>query len=99
MTIREHLTKKIRLYSGVAVLFWLVYGASIVLGHPADNPILTGVAFVGFGAAIVCVMFFVRCPRCSGKLGAHGLIQPFGWAGMRSANFCPFCGVRLDDEV
>ena len=100
MTIREHLTNKIRLFFGVAMLFWLLFAGSIVLDNVVPSSILSTIAFCGFGASVLCVIFLVRCPRCEGKLGAHGLVQPFGrWPGLQQPKFCPFCGVRLDDQV
>ena len=87
MTIREHLTNKIRLFFGVAMLFWLLFAGSIVLDNVVPSWILSTIAFCGFGASVLCVIFLVRCPRCEGKLGAHGLVQPFGFDG-------PVCSSR-----
>jgi ribosomal protein S27AE len=40
----------------------------------------------------------VKCPRCGGRFGAlAGSLVARGFLS-RAVNFCPYCGVNLDDS-
>jgi len=61
------------------------------------------VAFAVFISGVVLLMS-VKCPKCSVRLGqaASGAAYGYrGWVrrGRRKVNFCPFCGVSLDEPV
>src|SRR5690348_6962451 len=98
MTIRDYITKRVRLFMVIAVASWLLFGASVMLGKQQSFPALTLVGFAGFAGAILGTIFFVRCPRCHTMLGQFGMAYSFRW-GRRRANFCPFCGANFDERL
>jgi hypothetical protein len=55
--------------------------------------VICGIAFL---AGVLTLAFGVRCPKCGmplGELAFRIATTLFG----RKANFCPYCGVSLDD--
>jgi hypothetical protein len=56
------------------------------------------VGFVMFGGAILALQWIVRCPKCKARLG-RTIAMPvaFGWGSGPKVNFCPYCGVSLDE--
>jgi hypothetical protein len=78
----------------VAVASWLLFIASGVFARFLHYPALTIIGFAGFAGAILGLVFLVRCPRCGGILGGF----PLSFGKMR-VNFCPYCGVSLDEQL
>lgn len=97
MTIREHLAKKTRLFLGAALACWAFTAGGAFLGTQDTAVFLIG--FVGFTAAILAMIFLVKCPRCGAKLGQSGFAFIASRPGAGRPNFCPFCGVRLDERL
>jgi hypothetical protein len=58
------------------------------------------VGVVVFGGAILALQRFVRCPKCKARLG-QTIAMPvaFSWGSGPKVNFCPFCGVNLDEPL
>jgi hypothetical protein len=92
MTIREILKKKLLVARIVAFGFWLLFAASFFLPHGSKYAPLAFIPFVGFGASVLYVIFFVTCPKCGARLG-----QVMSSTG--KTNFCPGCGTSLDSRV
>ena len=94
MSIREAIAKKMRTAMVLGFCCWLGLGALLVSGR-TEFGALHVLAFGGFAAVILYVIFLVRCPRCKAPLGQV-------WASQYSAfsrhrlSFCPGCGVSLD---
>jgi len=98
VTIRDHLAKRKRFFIGLAVVSWLGAGGSMFLAASGAFPWLFLVFFLGFGAAIIGIMFFLKCPRCGGPIGAtNATLIASHMPLVRRINFCPYCGVSLDE--
>jgi hypothetical protein len=107
MTIRDHLKRRVRIFFALAVLGWLICAGSMFVmnpytrcrpacgNHTPPAPVLLGLPI--FLAAVVGLTFLVKCPRCGGRFGAlAGSLVARGFLS-RAVNFCPYCGVNLDD--
>ena len=97
MTIREYVTKRARIFMALAFASWLFIAVSMAL-FKQNNPILTFIGFAGFGAAVLGMVFLVRCPKCHGMLGWLGAGGSLAF-GTRRFNHCPYCGVSFDDQA
>ena len=50
-----------------------------------------------FGA-LVAMQRGIKCPKCKAKLGQTiAMSLAFSWGSGPKVNFCPFCGVNLDE--
>ncbi|WP_440224800.1 hypothetical protein ACQQ2N_06075 [Dokdonella sp. MW10] len=92
MTIREHLMTRLNGARAVAFVAGSVIAvATFVTDHMQDRTIrLTLFAF--FGAPVLYILFFIRCPRCKASVG-----QALG--GRHPPDACPACGVRFDKRL
>src|SRR5262245_43504282 len=100
MTLRQAISRQQHI--GATLTYGGVAWVTVVLGlSNADPPwaFLAIPGIVAFIAGTLYQLFFVRCPRCRGRLGQ--IIGPS--AGLFSISskvrFCPLCGVALDMEV
>jgi hypothetical protein len=84
----------------LAIVSWLGFGASMPLAaEPSGFPALSFLFFAGFGAAALGIMLFLKCPRCQGPLGAtNATIKMDNFLFTRKMNYCPYCGVSLDER-
>ena len=77
-------------------------GAAIAQRLPdgAARAAMPIVGFVMFGGAILALQRIVKCPKCKARLG-QTIAMPvaFGWGSGPRVNFCPFCGVKLDEPI
>jgi hypothetical protein len=104
MTIRDYIRRRMWTWGAVALGSWVLvaFGAAISKGgeNGALRPLLPLVGFAGFASAIVAMQFFVKCPKCRARLAQTiAMYVAFQWGGKRPVNFCPFCGVNLDEPV
>ena len=104
MTIRDYIKRRMWTWGAVALGSWLVValGAAISKGggRGALPPLLPLAGFAGFASAILAMQFFVKCPKCRARLAQTiAMYVAFQWGGRRQVNFCPFCGVNLDEPV
>jgi hypothetical protein len=98
VTIRDYLARRKRLFIGLAVVSWLGAAGSMFLAANGNVPWLFFVFFVGFAVAILGIMFFLRCPRCGGPIGAtNATLVTDQMLFVRRINFCPYCGISLDE--
>lgn len=103
-TIREFLAARKRKFIILAIGSWLGVLASMFIGSETKGPQVLSLAasavfFLGFAVAVLGILLFLRCPRCKGSVGSNNaplLRDHFGLMGRR-INFCPYCGVSLDE--
>ena len=103
MKIRDHLTKrKSRIGYWLIGSFVCMVGA-IVAGAVLESPplhVLAAAFLVSYFISLFFYQYRIRCPRCRGNIGRHT-----SYFGLRrtlffdAVNFCPFCGVNLDEQV
>ena len=100
MTLRDALTKKKRravliAYAGMGVF---AFGMAVSAGQLPW--VAVGIAgFVTSAAAILYLMFFLKCPACGGRIG-YAISYPGGpFSVSRKIRYCPFCSASLDSDV
>ena len=98
ITIREHLAKRTKATMAVAFAAWLFFAITGVLGGAYFDPAIGMIGFVAFGGAVLYALFFIKCPRCFAKLGQLTGSLVFSREKDR-LNFCPHCGVNLDERM
>jgi hypothetical protein len=92
-TIRDYLKRRVRWCWGIGIGGWVIIATSI--GTRPDQPIISIVGFLMFGGAILA-MQWIKCPRCSARLGQIAIMLAIPWLKPQP-NFCPYCGVSLDE--
>lgn len=93
-TIRAYLKRRVRWSMGVGLGAWLTLALSASAGM--QNPLVLLAAFLVFGGAILS-MLWIKCPRCSVRLG-QSIAGTMAIPGLKpQPNFCPYCGVSLDE--
>jgi hypothetical protein len=98
MTVRDFITKRVRLLVLVFLFSWLFIIASSMFAEPHAFRILVWFGFAGAAVAIIGMNFLVSCPRCHAQLGKPGLSMPFSSRENR-LNSCPHCGVPFDNSL
>jgi hypothetical protein len=85
----------------LAIVAWLGCAVTGLLSVQYDLAWLPGPFFALFFAAVLLNMFWLKCPRCRGSLGLTNLpLTARGkWLGMKPMNYCPYCGISLDESV
>ena len=99
MTIREQMQKKSRRFLAIALACWLLIVAVSLLVQGKPSPAVTAIGIGGFFIAMLFMFFLVRCSCCNANLGKFGVVHPFGVRTKRGINFCPYCGVNLDEPA
>lgn len=100
-TFRAVLKLRARIAIGLAIGGWItIMAAGIYSGtHKRTPPSpLAFIGFVVFFLAIIVVNWWLRCPKCRRKVGQNIGLQ-VGIGGKKAPNFCPYCGVHLDDPL
>ena len=103
-TIRDYIRRRVWWCAAFAVGGWLMFplGAAIAQRLPdgAARAAMPIVGFVMFGGAILALQRIVKSPKCKARLG-QTIAMPvaFGWGSGPRVNFCPFCGVKLDEPI
>ncbi len=101
-TIRDHIKSRVRLCFAFAIGGWLLIalGGALASSLPDSVPraALPLAGFLLFGGSLLAMQWTVRCPKCKAKLG-QTIAMPlaFSWGSGSKVNFCPFCGVNLDE--
>jgi hypothetical protein len=103
-TLRSYIAGRVRWCLACAVVGWLLIPLGATLGRnlPADVPrgALPLLGFLVFGAAMVAMQWLVTCPKCRAKLGKTiAMPLAFSWGSGPKVNFCPYCGVNLDQPM
>jgi len=103
MTVRERIAKSAKVFMRIGFAAWLVLAITMAIGGARGGepfiPVMVGGAAVFF-AAVLGLMFFVECPCCGYKFGIDSakLLHRRFFQSWR-INFCPHCGVNLDDPL
>ncbi len=103
-TIRDCIKRRVWWCMGIGFAGWLMFplGAAIAKNMPRGLPqvALPMIGFVAFGGAILALQWMVKCPTCKAKLG-RTIAMPlaFSWGSGPKINFCPYCGVNLDEPL
>jgi hypothetical protein len=98
MTIREFLATRRRKLMVLGFAAWLGFAASGVIAAQHRVTWLPFAFFVLFAAAVLGNLYWLKCPRCRGPLGITNLpLTERGAWFMRKMDFCPYCGVSLDE--
>jgi hypothetical protein len=93
MKIRKLLQQKIRKFLLIALCGGLCLLASTAIQSSAIKQLVKSVGFLGLIVAGIGSNFLLKCPRCNGNLARTAM------TGQSKANFCPHCGVSLDEEI
>jgi hypothetical protein len=97
-TIRSVIRRRVWTAAAAAFGGWFILAISGVLKErPSANP-LSILGFILFMGAILFLNFFVKCPKCVRRIG-HTIAMPVAFGGKGAPNFCPFCGVNLDEKI
>jgi hypothetical protein len=103
MKIRDYLAKRKERIGYWAIASFVILIVALIAGDALESPSLLALAFASFISYIASVAFHhysVRCPRCKSNIGRH-----ISYFGVRktlffdTVNYCPFCGVHLDESV
>src|SRR5579862_1203729 len=97
-TIRDHIRRRVRVLSTVSVGAWLLFPLSAAISRGHDPPLMAIIAAVLFASAFLYLQLAVRCPKCVRRLG-QTIAMPVAFAGKSAPNFCPYCGVSLDEPA
>jgi FtsH-binding integral membrane protein len=103
-TIRNYVKRRVWWCAACGFAGWLMFalGASLAKTLPDGAPraAIPVLGFVLFGGAILALQRIVRCPKCKSKLG-QTIAMPlaFSWGSGPKINFCPYCGVNVDEPV
>jgi hypothetical protein len=109
VTIKDHLRRRTRLLFAIGFAGWLTCAGSAFVVN-ADTPCRPHCGgnrppptiFLGlplFLGAAIGLAFFVKCPRCTGRLGFVAGAAMTRGVLTRPINFCPFCGVNLNEPL
>ena len=99
MTIRAFLASRFRRLMLFGILAWLC-AAGLTLGETSHfiPSWIAPIPIFCFAAVVLLVLFWIRCPRCGGRLGQlAGFLNAKERFFQRRINFCPYCGVNLDE--
>ncbi|HTT02272.1 MAG TPA: hypothetical protein VMG11_09325 [Steroidobacteraceae bacterium] len=101
-TIRDRIKRRVRSLAAVAAVGWVICAVGMGLAFESSthmpNFVLFFLGFVVFGGAIMGLQWLTRCPKCSTRIGQSIALQvAFGLFGSRP-NYCPYCGVSLDER-
>ena len=100
MTIREYIKRRVYWCAAVGFGGWLICALSVATSRDKQYPLFFTGGIVCFAGAILALQWIVRCPKCEARL-AHtvGMAVAFQWGIRGTVNFCPYCGVSLDEPV
>ena len=103
-TIRNYIKRRVWCCVGIAGGGWLMFtlGAALARNLPSAVPraAVPVVGFVMFGGAILALQWIVTCPKCKARLGrTTAMPVALSWGSGPRVNFCPYCGVNLDEPV
>ncbi len=100
MTTREILNKKKR---NAAIFYFssflLLVLSAIIGSYYKPIMIFVVIAAVACIISVLYLLFGIRCPKCNNYLGV--IISYFGgpFAISKKINYCPYCGIKLDDRI
>ena len=102
-TIRSYIKRRVVWCLLAAVCGWLLFPLAGAVAKDLPESMRAAIPAVGallFGGAILAMYRIVRCPKCKARLGKTiAMTLTFSWGSGPKVNFCPFCGVSLDEPV
>jgi hypothetical protein len=103
-SIRQYIRRRVWWCVAIGLGGWLMFplGGAIARDLPQGfaQIALPVVGFVMFGGAILALQWTVKCPKCLARLGRTvAMPLAFSWGSGPKINFCPYCGVNLDEPV
>jgi len=103
-TIRQYIKRRVWWCAACGLGGWLMFplGGAIAKDLPKGlaQIALPIVGFVMFGGAILALQWIVKCPKCLARLGRTvAMPLAFSWGSGPKINFCPYCGVNLDEPL
>ena len=99
MTFRNVLKRKANIFFASMAAFYALAIAAVFSVANVPTQIYALSFFALIFAPLVILRWYFRCPRCGGSMGA--LVANFGPLRFlaKPVNFCPSCGVALDEQV
>jgi TRAP-type C4-dicarboxylate transport system permease small subunit len=98
MTIRQYIKRRLMWSLAVAIVAIVFIVISSIVGNPKDNvPIVTIGALV-FLAVVAFINLGIRCAKCGGNLGMTIVPAFLSFSSKKKINYCPFCGVSIDEN-
>jgi hypothetical protein len=104
MTTREYIKRRVRIALGIGIGSWVLVAIVGPFGAGGNRlvqsllPLFAVIGAIGFGGAIISIMF-IRCPKCRASLGQTVAVPTAMRLSGRQINFCPYCGVSLDEPM
>jgi len=97
-TIRSFIKRRVRWFLAIAALAWISIPVWLSVTRERQQPYVPFAAMAVFASAALGMQFLVRCPRCKVRLGQIGVQVAFSFL-KPTVNFCPYCGVSLDEPL
>jgi FtsH-binding integral membrane protein len=97
-TIRTRIKRRVRWFLAIGLLAWLSIPLWLSVTRAREQPYVPFAAMAVFASAALGMQFFVRCPKCKVRLGQIGVQVGIGFL-KPTVNFCPYCGVSLDEPL
>ena len=103
-TIRQHIKRRVRWCMAIAAGGWLMFPLATSLAGYLPEGIPQGAAPLAgmllFVGAIFTMQRIVKCPKCKARLAQTiAMHVAFSWGSGPRVNFCPYCGVSLDERA
>jgi hypothetical protein len=102
-TIRDVIKRRFRRRIVVGLVGWLVFTIAASQTHkgaPIGLPLaLLLLLGIGTFAGALLMVTFIRCPSCRGQLHGWATTIVFPTWSHRQKNWCPCCGVNLDEPL
>ena len=98
MTIREMLWKRVKAAMVVqATTFLLAVMAAFTLPKITNLYVAMILVFSGLGV-VLAMLYRTPCPACSYPIAMNGPINLRVGAGAQRINYCPHCGINIDED-
>jgi uncharacterized Zn-finger protein len=94
--MRSYIRKRVFWALGVGVGGWLLVMLTGVIATSSNTGAIIALGFLIVFAAALSTRF-IKCPKCSTRLGPQVAMHIALPAGRARFNFCPYCGVSLDE--
>ncbi len=103
-TIRSYIKRRVWWCTGVAASGWGVIALGEAIGRVLPDAIprtaIPVAGFILFLGGLLAMQRMLKCPKCRANLG-RTIAMPvaFSWGSGPRVNFCPYCGVKLDEPL
>lgn len=103
LSIRQYIKRRVWWCSAAAITGWLVLAVGSAAARDLPDvpqglaPAVGGFIFLG---AILAFNWAVKCPKCKANLSRTiAMTVAYSWGSGPRVNFCPYCGVHLDQAI